>query len=286
MTSTIRGLRREICLVGAGPRGLSVLERLCAAESVRPSAGPLVVRLVDPSPPGPGRVWRVDQSLLLLMNTVASQISLYPDTSVRLRGPLVPGPSLYEWARMLDDGRTELRETGPATARLLAQAAALGPDDYPSRALYGAYLTWVYHRIVGSAPAHVEVVAHRARAVRLDDEEPAGPDGGQRLLLDDGTVLAGLSAVVLAQGHTALLPSAEERSLAAFARRNGLRYFAPANPADLDLDAIPPGGQVIMRGLGLTFFDHLALLTVGRGGTFERSGGRLVYRSSGRGPPP
>ncbi|GAA1902327.1 FAD/NAD(P)-binding protein [Streptomyces sodiiphilus] len=284
MTGTTRALRREICLVGAGPRGLSVLERLCAAEAAHPSAGALVVRLVDPSPPGPGRVWRVDQSLVLLMNTVSSQISLYPDSSVRLRGPLVRGPSLHEWARMLEDGRAELRGTGPATGPLLAQAAALQPDDYPSRALYGAYLTWVFRRIVESAPAHLEVVAHQARAVRLDDEGPAGEDGGQRLLLDDGTVLPGLSAVVLAQGHTALLPSAEERALDAFARRNGLRYFAPANPADLDLDAIPPGGQVIVRGLGLTFFDHLALLTVGRGGSFERSGRRLVYRPSGREP--
>ncbi|MGO4427532.1 FAD-binding protein, partial [Streptomyces sp. MCAF7] len=42
---------------------------------------------------------------------------------------------------------------------------------------------------------------------------------------------------------------------------------------------------VLLRGLGLNFFDHMALLTVGRGGSFAPSdGGKLVYRPSGREP--
>jgi len=58
----------------------------------------------------------------------------------------------------------------------------------------------------------------------------------------------------------------------------------PGNPADVDLTAVPPGSAVALRGLGLNFFDHMALLTVGRGGIFERRAGRLVYRPSGREP--
>jgi hypothetical protein len=52
-----------IALVGAGPRGTSVLERLCASapELLRPGTRP-TVRVVDPAPPGPGQVWRTAQS--------------------------------------------------------------------------------------------------------------------------------------------------------------------------------------------------------------------------------
>lgn len=59
----------------------------------------------------------------------------------------------------------------------------------------------------------------------------------------------------------------------------------PANPADTELSAVAPGEPVALRGLGLNFFDHMALFTLGRGGTFDRlADGALVYRPSGREP--
>ncbi|MFJ9818188.1 FAD/NAD(P)-binding protein [Streptomyces sp. NPDC101151] len=249
----------SVALVGAGPRGTSVLERLCASapELLAPGAR-LTVHVIDPAPPGPGRVWRTEQSAELLMNTVASQVTLFTDASVDCSGPIRPGPSLYEWA----DGE-------------------LGPDDYPTRAHYGRYLEWVFARTVRAAPRAVRVETHRARAVRLDD----GPDGGQVLTLDDGGVLPGLAAVVLAQGH---LPSAvdeEQRRTAGYAARHGLRHVPPANPADVDLSPLMPGEPVLLRGLGLNFFDHMALLTTGRGGRYVRDAdGVLHYRPSGREP--
>ncbi|MFP1624156.1 FAD/NAD(P)-binding protein [Streptomyces sp. 5K101] len=259
-----------IALVGAGPRGTCVLERLCASVPDLAPDTPLTVHVVDPAAPGAGRVWRADQSAELLMNTVASQVTVFTDDSVGCEGPIRPGPSLYEWAA----GRPGER---------------LGPDDYPTRACYGRYLEWAFARTVGSAPGTVEVRVHRARAVRLEDDRDAPADVRdplQSLLLDDGTLLSGLSAVVLAQGH---LPVVSRQSTAQFAdyaaRRPGLRHFPPANPADLDLSGIAAGERVLLRGLGLTFFDHLALLTTGRGGSFVRDGERgLVYRPSGREP--
>lgn len=259
-----------IALVGAGPRGTCVLERLCASVPDLAPDTPLTVHVVDPAAPGAGRVWRADQSAELLMNTVTSQVTVFTDDSVGCEGPIRPGPSLYEWAA----GRPGER---------------LGPDDYPTRACYGRYLEWAFARTVGSAPGTVEVRVHRARAVRLEDDRDAPADVRdplQSLLLDDGTLLSGLSAVVLAQGH---LPVVSRQSTAQFAdyaaRRPGLRHFPPANPADLDLSGIAAGERVLLRGLGLTFFDHLALLTTGRGGSFVRDGERgLVYRPSGREP--
>ncbi|MFF4020833.1 FAD/NAD(P)-binding protein [Streptomyces sp. NPDC001843] len=277
--------RMEVCLVGAGPRGLSVLERLCAQERKSPRWDHVTVHVVEPAPPGAGRVWRPSQSRHLLMNTVASQVTVYTDASVGIEGPLEEGPSLYQWAKALGpsaltpgDGTTYDDET-------LAEARDLGPDTYPTRALYGQYLGWVFQQVTANAAAHVTVRVHAQRAVALDDGDSGlGGTGPQTVLLADGTRLTGLSAIVLAQGHLPVVPGPAEQELSGFAARHGLTYITPANPADVDLDSIAPGEGVLLRGLGLNFFDYMALFTRARGGVFERVDGRLVYRPSGREP--
>jgi uncharacterized NAD(P)/FAD-binding protein YdhS len=262
----LAGQHHAIAVVGAGPRGTSVLERLCANAPLLAPDTAVLVHVVDPFPPGAGRVWRTAQSGELLMNTVASQVTVFTDASVTCAGPIRPGPSLHEWA--------------------VERAIPLGPDEYPTRALYGRYLEWVFATTTAAAPERVRVEVHGTRAVRLRDE----PDGRQALALADGRELRGLSAVVLAQGHLPELPGAAERSLAEYADRHGLRYLPPANPAEVngELDRIAPGEPVLLRGLGLNFFDHLALLTSGRGGRFVHGrtahGPGLVYLPSGREP--
>ncbi|SFO05866.1 MULTISPECIES: FAD/NAD(P)-binding protein [unclassified Streptomyces] len=276
----------EVCLVGAGPRGLSVLERLCAQERGSPRWAELVVHVVDPGPAGSGRVWRPTQSRHLLMNTVASQVTVFTDASVSIEGPLEGGPSLYEWAAaLLPDARVP--GTGlPHDDETLAEARDLGPDGYPTRALYGHYLTWVFEQVTAGAPDHVTVRVHTQRAVALEEDPRVEPAAApQTVVLEDGTRLTGLSAVVLAQGHVPVAPTDTERDLAAFADRHGLTYVLPANPADVDLSGIAPGETVLLRGLGLNFFDYMALFTHARGGVFARDAdGRLVYRPSGREP--
>lgn len=250
----------EIAIVGVGPRGLSVLERLCANERADPGHDRLVIHVVDPAVPGAGTVWRTDQSRHLLMNTVASQITVFTDESSRIDGPVEPGPSLWEWAEGL-----------------------LGPNSYPTRAFYGAYLQDCYHRIVARAPAHVTVHAHRSHAVAMADTH--GITGGpQGIRLADGTRLNNLDAIVLAQGHVSTRLTPQQERTASLARIHHLTYVTPANPAEVDLSVIEPGETVLLRGLGLNFFDYMALLTAGRGGVFRRDGDRLTYEPSGREP--
>ncbi|MCX4832483.1 FAD/NAD(P)-binding protein [Streptomyces sp. NBC_01016] len=299
------GERLEICVVGAGPRGLSVLERLCANARDRRPAGPIVVHVVDPDRPGAGRVWRTDQSRHLLMNTVASRVTVFTDAGTPVEGPEEPGPSLYEWARFrtvmgpFDDTQDDM-ESGAegwsdadwanadgavsdgADGAALAEMRDLGPDSYPSRALYGRYLEWAFGRVVRRAPERLTVRVHRSRAVAVDD---AAEPPYQEVLLDDGTLLDRLDAVVLSQGHVPARLSRAEEELALGAIDHGLVYVPPANPADLALDRlVAPGEPVLLRGLGLNFFDHMALFTEGRGGTYERTADGLVYRPSGREP--
>jgi len=81
-----------IVIVGAGPRGTGLLERLAAsAPELHPHG--LDVHLVDPYPPGAGRIWRHAQSPLLAMNSMAADVTMYTDASVVCEGPIAPGPS-------------------------------------------------------------------------------------------------------------------------------------------------------------------------------------------------
>ncbi|MER7583160.1 FAD/NAD(P)-binding protein [Kitasatospora sp. NPDC097691] len=294
--------------MGVGPRGLILLERLCANATADPGCGPVTVHAIDPTPPGAGRVWRTDQSPQLLMNTVAEQITVFTDASVVCAGPVVPGPNLYEWAQALTAARRdaprpddlgaadEHADFGPDRAYpddILREAGELGPNSYPTRPFYGHYLRWAFRRAVRTAPPHVTVRVHRDTAVALEEL------GGQQLLRLAGGDRILLDAVVLAQGH---LPTAPDRAPTAPDRAPtatgggpattrattapaGGRRLPPGNPAEVDTTAIAPGEPVAVRGLGLAFFDYLTLLTQGRGGVFEqRADGRLDYRPSGREP--
>ncbi|MCV7217567.1 FAD/NAD(P)-binding protein [Mycobacterium crocinum] len=267
----------HVAIVGLGPRGLSVAERLCAnAESLLARGQELVIHLIDPHVFDGGQVWRSNQDRVLLMNTVACQVTIFVDDTVDCDGPVVPGPSLYEWARSI-----ALVGSPTVPEEVRAEALTLGPDDYPSRPFYGSYLQWARDRIIWTAPSSVSFVSHKAIAVDVRDTA----DGLQEIELGNGDTIGGLHSVVLALGHMPHHLGEAETRLSEFAHRHDLRYVAPNNPADVPLDAIPAGEAIILRGMGLNFFDYMALLTIGRGGRFVRdAGGTLTYRASGEEP--
>lgn len=254
-------LYANVAIIGAGPRGTSALERLCAsAPEFLPQGSRITVHIIDPFPPGGGRVWNTHQSSELLMNTVTSQVTLYTDDSIICDGPIAPGPSLYTWAS----------ENIPG----------LGPDDYGSRAQYGAYLGWVFKDVVAKRGHHIEVKVHSATAVRLTDTSY----GRQKVELSNGETISELAAVILSQGHVPLALDSKQQELNAYAHQNGLRHVPPSNPAEIDLSKVAPGENVFLRGLGLNFFDYMALFTKGRGGTFSQGSTGLVYHPSGKEP--
>jgi len=263
---------RTICVVGLGPRGLSVLERLCANAVATDER--VTVHVVDPWIDTGGRVWRTTQPGVLLMNTVASQVTMFTDDSVTCDGPIRTGPSLYEWAKLF----VPTEPFGPYPSWVYAEAELVGPDSYPTRAFYGHYLRWVFERLSRFAGAPNPPPA--TTAVSVYDE----PDGLQSVRLADGSTLDGLDAVVLALGHLDLGLDEDQAAYTRHARRHGLVYLPVGNPAEAALSAIEPGQPVALRGMGLCFFDYLALFTTARGGAFVRTEGGLVYEPSGREP--
>src|SRR5690606_24668597 len=95
-------------------------------------------------------------------------------------------------------------------------------------------------------------------------------------------------AVVLATGWMPRRPTSEEEALSTkVGRRAELTWVRPASPIDQDLDGIAPRRPAIIRGMGMGFFDTVALLTIGRGGRFaasDRSRPGMHYVASGSEP--
>ncbi|WP_377273832.1 FAD/NAD(P)-binding protein [Peterkaempfera sp. SMS 1(5)a] len=271
-----------LVIVGAGPRGTGLLERIAAnAAELRPHR-PLHIHLVDPHPPGPGRVWRHEQSPLLRMNSMAEDVTMFTDESSTIEGPVRPGPSLAEWAGQFS-GRSPRFEpyAEPGDPEVLAELRTLAPTDFPTRRAQSAYLDWVFRRTLRELPPHITVQTHHATATAV-----TGPaDGPQRVRLAGQAAPLDADAVVLTQGHLDAAPGAGHRALAEFAARHGRFHLPPEFSADADLSTLRPGEQVVLRGFGLAFVDLTVLLTEGRGGTYRTEPtGELTYLPSGREP--
>ncbi|WP_338073853.1 FAD/NAD(P)-binding protein [Kineococcus siccus] len=273
-----------LCFVGAGPRTLGVLERLGADAPALLGERPLVVHVVDPHLPGAGRIWREDQHPLLLMNSRAADVTVLPDASSVLRGPLRGGPTLFAW---LDGHRDELAARFAAAGRadLAAEVREVGPHSFVSRALGSAYLRWAWDVVLAGLPTGTDVQVHASTA--LDVVDAAG--GRQLVHLAGRAEPLAVDGVVLAQGHADVLPGPRERALQAFAAAHDLVHVAPGYTSDLHtagaLDVLEPGADVLVLGMGLAFVDVVLLLTQGRGGRFERdASGDLHYRPSGAEP--
>lgn len=260
----------EVAIIGMGPRGLSVLERLVARLGELQQQGVhrrVRIHTVEAGEQGAGRIWRTDQPQWLIMNTAAVEVSLYsggPDSGPWRAGA---GPSLHEWlqARAADAGDTETPS----------------PNTYAPRRVYGQYLRDVFRNITAHLPAGVEVhaVEGRARTLRR------GPDGRYLLAVSADREVV-VDKAVIATGHPRTRAGDSDRELLDFASRHPrTRYLRGDSAADMDLEGIEAGEPVAILGLGLTFYDVVALLTVGRGGKYVTgSDGTLRYIPSGAEP--
>jgi uncharacterized NAD(P)/FAD-binding protein YdhS len=267
----------QIGIIGAGPRGLTVLERIVANERTRQSA-PVEILLFDPNEPGVG-CHDPEQAEFLSVNTVAGQITQFSDASVVGAGPAMEGPSFYQWLQ--DEPRI-----GRAAAD---RGATVSADAYYSRSLFGRYLHWVFHYLCALAPAHVKVRFIRAAVTRAecgtDDtwvlSTPVGAFRANYLFLTTGHSKP-------AQAKAGKAGSAAQTKLAS-ARRQATTVVSDPYPIKEKLSFVEPGMTVAIEGMGLTACDVLAELTVGRGGRFVASSpngekGEKQYIPSGKEP--
>lgn len=277
----------RVAFAGMGPRGLSVLERLAAHCADHPPGRRIEAYAIDPYEPGAGRIWRTDQSPWFLMNTPAQEVTMFSGPTDA--GPHRPGagPSLAEWWAEDDPEHAE-------------------PEGYAPRRVYGRYLAYVMERIEATLPPCLTVHRVPARVLCADRVEGTDPaagapgalgalgavgavgEGAHRLRLDRGDVLT-VDRLVLTTGHPVNEPDAQQREWSRFARTHStparpVRYVPGGNADEMPLADIPAGASVGVIGMGLTFYDVLAELTLGRGGTFTEGGDGLRYLPSGKEP--
>lgn len=250
------GDRVSVAIIGLGPRGLSVLERLATLAS----GTEIDVHLIDPAPHGTG-VHSPDQPDYLLLNTVCGELTMFPPPE---QGPSVlaaPHPNLHEWVlgrglRMGEDGYS----VGP-------EGRAITAYDYLPRRLLGEYLQWFHHRLVTEAPDGVRLHSHALAAVDV-----APRPRGCEVTLGDGRVIP-VEAAFLTTGHTR-----EEHPPQAPG------VIASPYPLPGRLEEVRGDHTIACAGFGLTAVDVVCALTLGRGGKFTGAGGERRYLPSGDEP--
>ena len=272
--------RYSVTIIGMGPRGLSILERLAAFA--RTSACLLQVNLVEPGECGPG-VHGPRLPAHLLADGAAGELTIFPAREAVELAPVFPTASLAEWARA--EGYRRVGEQVLLVGR--GEYAALGEalDDATvlPRCLLGRYLVWAY-RVIGAAlPPTVRLTHVRQRAVDMFQQ----PDGNFVVELDSG-FLVNSDFVFLATGHGRSHLTDEEAWCRKFAldhARYNSKLVYLRHPYPLDkLCALGSDARVGVSGMGLAAHDVVAELTVGRGGRFVPEGSSLRYVASGQEP--
>ncbi len=243
-------------MVGVGPWGLAILERLIAVAGRR--RAPVVLHVIEPGVPGAGN-FSVDDPDYLPLNTPCGQHVMHPAT-VESDMPAY-AQSLFAWAR-----RRGYRWVGDE-CRITTEGRELSPNDFLPRRLMGEWLNWSYHALVAVCPGQVSVRHHATSAVDIE-----AVDGRELVHLADGRTLL-VDQVILTTGHTPDHPRQGDES----------RPLSPY-PVDNFRELIGPDDTVAIAGLGLVALDVVAALTVGLGGTFHECDGRLRYQGSGKEP--
>lgn len=273
---------RRIAIIGAGPSGLAYLERLLSNLAELASELAFDIHVIDPHPFGAGRIWRYEQASELTLNSQAYDITIFPDDAFSGEGPirsLASGRRTFlQWIDAVRSGSIDLPAEVDREVR--AEAGTIGPRDFPTRRLMALYLRWAFGWVCATAPANVAITTHRTSATRVEESSR----GQRRVVLGDSPAIDDVHSVIYTVGHTEAALTSQESQLADFAQTHGLTYLPP-QPASADLlEEIAPSSNVIIRGMGLTAFDQVTLLTEHRGGRFQSSAGVLRYIPS-RGEP-
>lgn len=218
--------RYTVTLIGMGPRGLSVFERLAAVALARQL--PLDIVVVDPGECGQG-THLAQQPPYLLINTLACQVTLFPAAGAVQHAPVCATPTLTEWARQAGIPVTDA--------------------DYLPRSLLGEYLGWCYAQIAAALPTGAALTHHRLLAIDLQRRQ----DGRCEVVLADGSVVVS-DFVCLTTGHGAshAYPAQQLAHIAAGARVaiQGLGLTAHDVIAGL---TVGRGGSFVASGSGLRY---------------------------------
>ena len=256
----------SVAIVGLGPKGLYCLERLLAEFNARSLRHGLHIHIFNRSAHfGASPIYDPNQPAYILVNVSVGEIDLWeaedpPSVAGR-------GQNFLSWYQ------ESFEPSQPLTG-----------EEYLSRAVVGRYLIEGFNRILKHVPTNVTVSCHVGEVL---DIRPRGRNYDLEFVAEGGqTEQFYADKVLLATGHSRLVPGAEEKRYRAFASRHAAAAFIPfVYPVVESMKQISARSRVAMKGIGLTFIDGVLELTEGRAGRFERlASGALAYTPSGREP--
>lgn len=232
----------QIAVIGMGPRSLGALEAL--ASYAKDGAASLQVDCFDPFPAyGAGPNFDPDEPDLCLLNIPMRDIDLPPPDFLKCS-------QFSDWI-----------------------AEAYDPDAFPTRPDLGRYLELRYNALNASGRLRISHFGETVTALKQDE--------GRWKLLSAGEWHGPYAEVLLTVGQPSVQP---DDQLAEWQQhvKTSSGVLAQAYPAkDLRAQAAEWAGRTVaIRGLALSAFDVLRVLTTAQGGRFENGS----YLRSGKEP--
>lgn len=242
--------KTRIAIIGLGPRGLGVLERLiCNSQLQEYAHVEFEVYLIEPNLPGAG-VHHIEQKEYMFLNTPTELPTLFPGNIFGNSILAREGLSFSEW------GNQVWKNSNPSIDFL--------PDTYLPRSLMGEYLNWVFNEITKKLPKNLNLNFVNAAAESIDKNA------------DTYNIYTNNNQMVSVENIFLTIGQADRAEL-----KDEDPYIV-SNPYPIDKKLkIKAGDNIVLNGMGLVAFDIMLELTIGRGGHFFRNAnGDLEYKKS------
>lgn len=234
----------EVGIIGLGSRGLTILERLI--HYGREDKNNIVIHIVNPLNHGAG-IHNPNDADYILLNTVASQLSIFKNNDNKEYFKI----DFYTW--LCKEGYRINKNKFTVSKQ---EELKINKDDYVPRKLLGSYLNWCFNELIKNTPKNVVIKVYQDEVVDIKKQEK------REILKLKSNAEIPVDKVFLTIGH------------AGFSENYNTKW-------KYDIKAQENIG---IMGLGLTAFDIIASLTLGREGYFEKINGTLKYFKSGKEP--
>ncbi|KDM93429.1 hypothetical protein EA58_00760 [Photobacterium galatheae] len=238
-----------------GSRGLTLLSRFISA-SLEDQSINLEITVFDHKTIGVGE-HDITQPDHLLLNTVAGQLTMFPELDSEIYGTRLQGHSFLEWCHR-NDIRIDLNSHQNQT-----QGQPVSKGDFLPRRLLGSYLHDSYQQMIQQVPDNLKLTVIHEAVVDIEVFN-------DRYLVITENEQIETDAVCLTLGHTG---SQKINHNIGYRDRDALK-------------SIQANETVLVNGLGLTAMDLIAELTLGKGGKIirENRGSSVIYQPSGHEP--
>ncbi|WP_299010678.1 FAD/NAD(P)-binding protein [uncultured Shewanella sp.] len=263
----------DIGIIGVGPAGLSILQRLLSRAKALPYKPNQKIRiaLFEPNPPGTG-VHSPTQSHFLSLHSTAIQADLFPQSEYfihhgyQLKEDInsINGLNFFQWCR---EQKIKLNEFNQVVARngqwvqgeACNAAREVAKTDYLPRYLVGEYLAYCYKILMNAAPENVECELF---SFLVNDLELSGTSDYQGFIVVDEKKNIQLKSLILTLGYTGKRRLDEKKGSRS---KNEIHIHYPLP----SLEHIKENETVVIEGMDLCALDILSMLTLGRGGKIK-----------------